>query len=266
MISMEEFFEGISKMDGPAQAADLFRNTKLNELLVKLVLQQNQELQEDLQELLRHTPGAALRLRPDSLRRRACRTPAKDLFMDYISDKATSPVRSRVISSPCVARSARLSAEKSFGLVDPSLAGADSLAPLCCAANNELLARLTSAVEGCGDRLSSLVAEVADLRSNDAAMPICSDSDSPDQPLPPIAPKLPAAPPALADSGQSHPRSAWRLASSSKTRRRVVESEVQARSASRGLALSTAAVAWEGPDAGSPDIILQLAPPSSGPI
>merc|ERR1711879_290408 len=50
VISMDEFFEGISRMDGPAMAADLFRNMKSNERLVKLLVQQNRELQEDMEE------------------------------------------------------------------------------------------------------------------------------------------------------------------------------------------------------------------------
>merc|ERR1712151_961833 len=56
------------------------RNSKTNELLVKLLIQQNKELQEDLTEVLRHTPGAAVLQRPDSFRRRACRTSVKNLL------------------------------------------------------------------------------------------------------------------------------------------------------------------------------------------
>merc|ERR1712000_200562 len=62
-ISTHEFFDGISHLEGQAQAADLFRTTKASELLVKLLLQQHKEMQEDIRELIRHTPGAQVRKR-----------------------------------------------------------------------------------------------------------------------------------------------------------------------------------------------------------
>jgi len=71
-ISMPELFEGLAKLDGPATSADVFKVSKTNELVCKLVLQQNVEMQEDLQELARHVSGAQLSQRAGTFKRRAC--------------------------------------------------------------------------------------------------------------------------------------------------------------------------------------------------
>jgi len=73
ILSVEEFFEGISCMEGGASAKELLRTNRTMHMLVKLVCQQNQELREDLDELLRHTPGAIMRSRKGSLKSRARR-------------------------------------------------------------------------------------------------------------------------------------------------------------------------------------------------
>lgn len=82
VLSVEEFFQGIACLEGTAQAKELFRTRKTTELLVKLLCQQNLELREDLDELLRVTPGAVVRTRSGSLKHRARRhQQAHDVFL-----------------------------------------------------------------------------------------------------------------------------------------------------------------------------------------
>lgn len=82
VLSIQEFSEGIACMEGTAQAKDLLRTNKTVDLLVRLLCQQNQELREDLDELLRLTPGAIARERKGSLKSRARRhQSSNDVFI-----------------------------------------------------------------------------------------------------------------------------------------------------------------------------------------
>jgi Ca2+-binding EF-hand superfamily protein len=73
VLSVEEFFEGIGNMEGMASAKDVLRTNKTADFIVKLICQQNKELREDLDELLRLTPGATVRTRKGCLKKRARR-------------------------------------------------------------------------------------------------------------------------------------------------------------------------------------------------
>lgn len=73
VLSVREFFNGLSCMEGTANAKDLLRTNKTVDLLVKLLCQQNQELREDMDELLKCTPGAHLHLRKGTFKSRARR-------------------------------------------------------------------------------------------------------------------------------------------------------------------------------------------------
>lgn len=80
-LSLEEFFEGITKMEGGAQAKDLFRVLKTAELSMKIMCQHSNEVAEDLNELLKATPGARGRNRSGTLRSRCKKQNCEEFFM-----------------------------------------------------------------------------------------------------------------------------------------------------------------------------------------
>jgi len=70
-LSLEEFFEGITSMQGVAMAKEVFRILKSTEIVMRMISHHSKEVHEDLGELLRHTPGAKIRERCGGLRSRS---------------------------------------------------------------------------------------------------------------------------------------------------------------------------------------------------
>jgi len=65
-IDSNEFFDGIARIEGPAQSKELLRSSKLVDMLLKNLAEMRNETQEDFQELLRNTPGAVVHMRSPS--------------------------------------------------------------------------------------------------------------------------------------------------------------------------------------------------------
>jgi len=70
-LSLEEFFEGISNMDGTAKAKDSFKLLKLADTLQRSLQQFAHDAQEDNIDLLEYRPDSAVHTRIGSLRSRA---------------------------------------------------------------------------------------------------------------------------------------------------------------------------------------------------
>lgn len=163
LLSRNEFFEGIARMDGPGQAKDLFRNTKTTELLVRLVCQQSKEVQDDLAELMRHMPGAEKRRRKGTLMQRACSTVADqpDIFMTDTS------VHTDLSSSlPLTGKSGHVpiqSGAEQSGDLARVLTRLDEVVGLVTACNHN--------VEMCNSRVQMLSSEVSEFRRCSAGCP-----------------------------------------------------------------------------------------------
>jgi hypothetical protein len=70
-LSLEEFFDGISNMDGGARAKESFKLLKLSETLQQSLQQLSKDIQDDHGQILQHIPGCAVVPRSGSLRSRA---------------------------------------------------------------------------------------------------------------------------------------------------------------------------------------------------
>merc|ERR1719162_1838409 len=70
-LSLEEFFEGITNMDGQARAKDTFTLLKVTSTLQKSLQQLANDVQEDHEQILQHVPGCAVISRQGSLRARS---------------------------------------------------------------------------------------------------------------------------------------------------------------------------------------------------
>jgi len=86
-LSLGEFFEGISNMDGGAKAKDSFKLLKVTATLQRSLQQLANDIQEDHNQLLQHTPGCNVVPRAGSLRSRSCK--------DGDSSVVSSPSRIR---------------------------------------------------------------------------------------------------------------------------------------------------------------------------
>merc|ERR1719352_2060408 len=69
-LSLVEFFDGMSKMDGMAKAKDSFKQLKLTETLHRCLQRHSDDVLEDHEELSRNTPGCVARKRVGTLRHR----------------------------------------------------------------------------------------------------------------------------------------------------------------------------------------------------
>mmetsp|Transcript_119296 Transcript_119296/g.337457 ORF Transcript_119296/g.337457 Transcript_119296/m.337457 type:complete len:625 (-) Transcript_119296:173-2047(-) len=81
-LSLQEFFEGITRMEGAATAKDVFRIMKTTELVAKLIVHHAKEVSEDLTVVAAHTPGLQLPHRQGSLKTRSLGNHFRRLFPD----------------------------------------------------------------------------------------------------------------------------------------------------------------------------------------
>jgi len=86
-LSLEEFFGGMSSMDGNATAKDSFKLLKVTRVLQQSLQQLAYDVQEDHEQLLHHTPGCTAISRLGSLRARS--------HQNCDASAVTSPARSR---------------------------------------------------------------------------------------------------------------------------------------------------------------------------
>jgi len=70
-LSLEEFFQGLTRMEGMATARDVFRILKNVEQVDRILNQHSKEVEEDLQQIIRLCGGSSHRPRRDSIRTRA---------------------------------------------------------------------------------------------------------------------------------------------------------------------------------------------------
>lgn len=125
-LSLEEFFEGISNMDGSAKAKDSFKLLKVTGTIQRSLQQLANDIQEDHEQILHHTPGCMVLPRTGSLRARSLK--------NGDSSVVSSPKRSARAMS---ARSARGEDPASLlpagGRSPPSLmpAGGYPTSPFC---------------------------------------------------------------------------------------------------------------------------------------
>jgi len=184
VLSVQEFFEGIGCMEGTANAKDLLRTNKTVDLLVKLLCQQNQELREDFEELLRVTPGASLRARRGSLKSRARRMQSsEDVFHTNVTAGSETAASSPSVT---VSRGRSFHHSEQTTLSDV-MKGLETLAGLVQESRQECqntLAVCNSNLEACNQRIQTLNSEMCDLRYDlpkGAAVPakLCLEQDMP---------------------------------------------------------------------------------------
>jgi voltage-gated sodium channel len=84
-LTLDEFFEGISNMDGNAKAKDSFKLLKLAGILQRSLQQFANDVQEDHAQILQHFPGCSVVPRLGSLRARSLK--------NEISSVVSSPTR-----------------------------------------------------------------------------------------------------------------------------------------------------------------------------
>eukprot|EP00928_Gymnodinium_smaydae_P031802 TRINITY_DN23223_c0_g5_i1.p1 TRINITY_DN23223_c0_g5~~TRINITY_DN23223_c0_g5_i1.p1 ORF type:complete len:617 (-),score=132.74 TRINITY_DN23223_c0_g5_i1:104-1954(-) len=70
-LSLEEFFSGLTRMEGAATSKDVFRIMKMLEMVEKMLRQHAFEVQMDLLDIKSHTPGCDAKPRQGTLKRRA---------------------------------------------------------------------------------------------------------------------------------------------------------------------------------------------------
>jgi hypothetical protein len=170
-ISMEEFFEGIARMEGQAQSADLFRSSKEMEKLRRLFLQHHMEMQEDLNALAALVaPGAKLPQREGTLRRRAIRSMQRNPSKNSTSGKRTPEFASANSErgTPAVATAKELQhaqVEAATTSSDEMLARLTCLVTKLAADVAESRLEVRSSVEACNRRISTVAADLADIRN-----------------------------------------------------------------------------------------------------
>jgi len=182
VLTPKVFFQGLSRMDGTPHAKDLLRTSKMTDLTLKMMRQQSQELQEDVGELLRHTPGAMIRERMGSLRSRACKrhdtggltsrnnSPAP-LPLGTCPPAPVPPARLDVASSPTPRSAADFDhvlrrLEDVAGMVNDTRHNFKQF--------RDEIAMCVKGVETCNERLSSLSSDLSELK---ASRPRASTSD-----------------------------------------------------------------------------------------
>lgn len=177
VLSVQEFFDGIGCMEGPACAKDLLHTNKTADFIVKLICQQNQELREDIDELLRLTPGANIRARKGSLRHRARRGQSSDSIfhtnntnanseMAGVSPNSAAMKANSFNSSAMRANSFRRTEQVALGDIMQRL---DQFAGMLHESRQECkegLAVCSTSLEACNQRIGSLSNDVSELKSN----------------------------------------------------------------------------------------------------
>lgn len=169
-LSVDEFFEGVIRLEGVASSRDVFRVTKVAELLVKMLSQHSEEVHEDLDELLRNTPGATISTRTGTLTRRAKKRCHGNIHFDTastikgVSSQTFSPRRASDAGGP------------GGGGLGGGLAGAaadlarqvDQIAKTVEASRSEAQARgeaCNKKLDVCGERIANLSLSLADIKS-----------------------------------------------------------------------------------------------------
>jgi uncharacterized membrane protein len=166
VISVKDFFHGISCIDGPANAKELLRTNKTVDLLVKILCQQNQELREDLGELLRQTPGANLMTRKGSLKTRARKhQPSKSVFHTEVSCDGTDTVASTP-DSVARTRIAALAEQPTLSDLMKKLEHVVGMVQETRQESQQSFDACTKGLEVCTRNVCSLSSDMAELRSN----------------------------------------------------------------------------------------------------
>jgi len=104
-LSLQEFFEGITSMQGVAMAKEVFRILKSTEIIMRMVSHNSKEVLEDLGELLIHTPGAQVRERCGGLKSRSFGTnsqPTTPQIGGSAQSQKTSPSSALLQASQCI--------------------------------------------------------------------------------------------------------------------------------------------------------------------
>jgi len=160
-ISMEEFFDGITKMEGQAMSADLLRSSKAVESISKLITQQHLELREDLSALVQLiAPGAKLPERTNSLkqRRKATKSPPRTgTPPDDASSTKDTPAVSAFVK-PHVQVDATTS-------TDEMLARLTGIVTSIAESVAESRREVRGDLDTCSRRISTFTADLADLRN-----------------------------------------------------------------------------------------------------
>jgi hypothetical protein len=156
VLSVQEFFEGLVCMEGAANAKDLLRTNRTVDLIVKLLCQQNQELREDLDELLRVTPGAKVRVRKGSLKSRARRHQASDEIFHTNGTDGTETAESAQSFAILKGRSFHRAEEASLSTVAGKLEQVTALLHESRQEFQESLVACTKSLESCHTRISML--------------------------------------------------------------------------------------------------------------
>lgn len=171
MLSLEEFFEGLTRMQGQAGAKDCFRILKSSESITALLSQHSNEVMEEINEMLRVMPGATTQKRFGTLKARTRKINRKELLNGSASGEQTptSPVSPGLGVTPkrmpvaSIAGNLKASVEKAG---QPEISELMRRFDEVSAQMNDQVNGCHTAVASCSKKIDFVANEVAGLRTS----------------------------------------------------------------------------------------------------